>query len=39
MSSPDYFANDSRTNRQRMLDEDFYIGDDPENARIAQKAI
>lgn len=33
-----YFQNDPRTNRERMLAGDFYIGgDDPDSARIAQR--
>ncbi len=35
--STDYFASDPRTNRQRMLDGDLYIADDPESARISQR--
>ena len=35
----DYFAGDSRTNRERMLAGDLYIADDPENARRAQRAV
>ena len=36
----DYFAGDNRTNRERMLAGDLYIGgDDPESARIAQRAV
>lgn len=35
----DYFAGDDRTNRERMLAGDLYIADDPENARLAQRAI
>jgi maltose O-acetyltransferase len=35
----DYFAGDSRTNRERMLAGDLYIADDPENARLAQRAV
>ncbi len=35
----DYFAGDDRTNRERMLAGDLYIGDDPENARIAQEGF
>ena len=35
----DYFAGDSRTNRERMLAGDLYIADDPENARIAKRAM
>ncbi|WP_275006504.1 sugar O-acetyltransferase [Promicromonospora iranensis] len=35
----DYFAGDSRTNRERMLAGDLYIADDPENARLAQRAL
>ncbi|CAM3785560.1 sugar O-acetyltransferase [Occultella aeris] len=38
MSSDDHFAGDPRTNRERMLDGDLYIADDPENARLAQRA-
>ena len=35
----DYFAGDPRTNRERMLAGDLYIADDPENARLAQRAL
>lgn len=35
----DYFAGDARTNRERMLAGDLYIADDPENARLAQRAL
>jgi maltose O-acetyltransferase len=36
----DYFAGDDRTNRERMLAGDLYLGgDDPESARIAQRAV
>ncbi|GGS29931.1 MULTISPECIES: sugar O-acetyltransferase [Actinokineospora] len=35
----DYFAGDPRTNRERMLAGDLYIADDPESARIAQRAV
>lgn len=35
----DYFAGDPRTNRERMLAGDLYIADDPENARIAKRAM
>ncbi|MFC4628452.1 sugar O-acetyltransferase [Promicromonospora alba] len=35
----DYFADDPRTNRERMLAGDLYIADDPENARLAQRAL
>lgn len=35
----DYFADDTRTNRERMLAGDLYIADDPENARLAQRAL
>ncbi len=38
-SSTDYFAGDSRTNRERMLAGDLYIADDPENGRRAQRAV
>jgi len=36
----DYFAGDDRTNRERMLAGDLYLGgEDPESARIAQRAV
>lgn len=35
----DYFAGDPRTNRERMLAGDFYIADDPENARLHQRGV
>ena len=35
----DYFAGDSRTNRERMLAGDLYIADDPESGRLAQRAV
>jgi maltose O-acetyltransferase len=35
----DYFAGDSRTNRERMLAGDFYIADDPENAPLHQRGV
>ena len=35
----DYFADDPRTNRERMLAGDLYIADDPENGRRAQRAV
>ncbi len=35
----DHFAGDRRTNRERMLAGDWYIADDPENARRAQRAV
>ncbi|MCP2281433.1 maltose O-acetyltransferase [Promicromonospora umidemergens] len=35
----DHFAGDARTNRERMLAGDLYIADDPENARLAQRAV
>ena len=35
----DYFAGDSRTNRQRMLAGDLYIADDPENAAAFHRAL
>lgn len=34
-----YFAGDSRTNRERMLAGELYIADDPDSARIAQRAL
>ena len=33
-----YFAGDARTNRERMLAGDWYVSDDPDNARIAAHA-
>lgn len=39
MASPDYFADDPRTNRERMLAGDLYIADDPESERITQEAV
>lgn len=33
-----YFPDDDRTNRERMIAGDLYIADDPESARIAHKA-
>lgn len=38
MSSRDYFADDPRTNRERMLAGDLYVADDPESERIARRA-
>ncbi|WP_139004014.1 sugar O-acetyltransferase [Arthrobacter crystallopoietes] len=35
----DYFAGDPRSNRERMLAGDYYIADDPENGRRAQRAV
>lgn len=35
----DYFAGDPRTNRERMLAGDLYIDDDPENARVQERAM
>ena len=35
----DYFEGDPRTNRERMLAGDLYIGDDPENGRRAQRGL
>ena len=35
----DYFAGDTRTNRERMLAGDFYIADDPDSERIARRAV
>ncbi|MET3452607.1 sugar O-acetyltransferase [Curtobacterium sp. 1544] len=35
----DYFAGDNRSNRERMLAGDLYIADDPESARLAQRAV
>lgn len=36
--SSNYFADDPRSNRERMLAGDHYIADDPENERIARRA-
>ena len=33
-----YFVGDERTNRERMLAGDWYVADDPDNARIAAHA-
>ncbi|NYI03575.1 sugar O-acetyltransferase [Allostreptomyces psammosilenae] len=35
----DYFADDPRTNHERMLAGDLYIADDPEIARLQQRAL
>ncbi|PSS44755.1 maltose acetyltransferase [Arthrobacter woluwensis] len=35
----DHFIDDPRSNRERMLAGDFYIADDPESARLAQRAV
>ena len=35
----DHFAGDDRSNRERMLAGDLYVADDPESARIAQRAV
>ncbi len=35
----DYFADDPRTNRQRMLAGDLYISDDPDNERESKRAV
>lgn len=35
----DYFADDPRTNRERMLAGDLYISDDPENERESKRAV
>ncbi|MFD5630951.1 MULTISPECIES: sugar O-acetyltransferase [unclassified Streptomyces] len=37
--SPDYFAQDPRTNLERMLAGDLYVADDPEIARRQQQAV
>lgn len=34
----DWFADDPRTNRERMLAGDLYIADDPDNARLTRRA-
>jgi maltose O-acetyltransferase len=39
MSTTDYFAQDPRTNLERMLAGDLYIADDPEIARRQQRAV
>jgi maltose O-acetyltransferase len=35
----DHFAGDPRSNRERMLAGELYIADDPDSARIAQRAL
>jgi maltose O-acetyltransferase len=35
----DYFADDPRTNRERMLAGDLYISDDPDNERESKRAV
>ncbi|GAA4190789.1 sugar O-acetyltransferase [Microbacterium oryzae] len=35
----DYFAGDSRSNRERMLAGDLYIADDPENERLHRRGV
>ncbi|UCN14488.1 sugar O-acetyltransferase [Cellulomonas iranensis] len=39
MTTRDHFADDPRTNRERMLAGDLYIADDPENERLARRAF
>ena len=39
MATPDYFAGDPRTNRERMLAGELYIADDPESERLAKRAM
>ncbi|MCL1869651.1 MAG: sugar O-acetyltransferase [Promicromonosporaceae bacterium] len=39
MATPDYFASDPRTNRERMLAGELYIADDPESERLAKRAM
>ena len=39
MVAVDYFADDPRTNRERMLAGDLYISDDPESGRRAQRGL
>ena len=39
MATPDYFAGDPRTNRERMLAGELYIADDPESERVAKRAM
>ena len=36
---PDYFRDDPRSHRERMLAGDLYIADDPDNAALAQRAV
>jgi maltose O-acetyltransferase len=38
-TTPDYFAGDTRTNHERMLAGDLYIGDDPTIAEAAKVAV
>lgn len=35
----DYFEGDPRSNRERMLAGDYYIADDPENARLHRRGV
>jgi len=35
----DFFAGDSRTNRERRLAGDFHIADGPENERLHRRAV
>jgi maltose O-acetyltransferase len=35
----DYFADDPRSNRERMLSGDLYISDDPDNERESRRAL
>lgn len=35
----DYFAGDSRSNRERMLAGDLYVADDPENERLHRRGV
>jgi len=35
----DHFAGDDRSNRERMLAGGLYVADDPESARLAQRAV
>ena len=39
MTTRDHFADDPRTNRERMLGGDLYVADDPENERLARRAF
>ena len=39
MTTRDHFADDPRTNRERMLAGDLYVADDPENERLARRAF
>ena len=35
----DYFTDDPRSNRERMLAGDYYIADDPDNERLHRRGV